>query len=80
MDAAIIEVKQQDWLAKTAVMPSPIIGFKPVRLLSSSGHQDGKIQEITGPTIFAERDKNHLRKIFCLWINFSSPVTPAVLY
>lgn len=51
MDAAIIELQREKWDAKVAAKPSSIIGYKQIRLLSSSGPRDCWITEIKGRTI-----------------------------
>ena len=75
MDAAVIEVSQGDWGQKVPVQHSSVIGYKPVRLVSSQGMIDGNVVEHSdfgGGTIFAEPNKepfaaNHLLMNRSLW-------------
>jgi hypothetical protein len=54
MDAAVVELGSKDWLGRTPVQSSSVIGFKPVRLLSSLGPRDGWTKELSGATIFGQ--------------------------
>lgn len=70
MDAAIVELDRDVWHGRGNVSPSSVIGYKPVRLQSSSGSRDGWITDHSGPTIFGQPGQEPLTANF-LFINQS---------
>ncbi|MET4481616.1 hypothetical protein ABIB66_006176 [Bradyrhizobium sp. F1.13.3] len=60
MDAAVIALPIGAWGGKKVAPPSSVIGFKPIRLLSSQGARDGQVIEIPGSTIWAQQGQEPL--------------------
>jgi hypothetical protein len=73
MDAALIAVPKDDWGGKQPVSPSPVIGYKPVRLLSSLGPTDGQVVELSGATIWAQAGQEPLNGNLLFFNPFLQP-------
>lgn len=73
MDAALIALSENDWGGKKPVCPSSVIGFKPVRLLSSQGAKDGQVIEVQGTTIWAQPGQEPLSSNLLFFSPFLQP-------
>jgi hypothetical protein len=52
MDAAVIQIKENEWHGGVEIAPSSVFGFKPIELVSSSGILQGWVKELGIPKVF----------------------------